>query len=318
MILSLLELNIRNLISQNQGDVGSEGVCGEEGHVLIRVEDGVVLCLFERSHELSLDLRLGLVEDHLSLDPCHGEVVLLLLNHLLEVDALDLQVGLSLDHLLPLLRHLLLHPHLLLLSRDEEVHLQLLDLLEVLLDSIRDLRFGDSDGKNLDAWRPRAKVLVEGLDEFLVELVEDVDVDLLQGVLGAELVDLVVQLVSDPELLIILSVVEHSVVDELLLQLVHHLDLVEVNQRSVGRSAGDAGDHVGLDAHLHLDEFLVHRNAEVESGLAERRLQHAQPLVDAHVTLLHLVETAEQGQHVGQHQCQNQRNNAHILSIWII
>lgn len=64
---SLLELDVGDLIAEDEGGVGGEGVGGEEGHVLVGEEDRVHLCLLEGSHELGLDLRLGLLKDHLSL-----------------------------------------------------------------------------------------------------------------------------------------------------------------------------------------------------------------------------------------------------------
>lgn len=63
----MLELDGRDLIAEDEGGVGGEGVGGEEGHVLVGEENGVHLCLLEGSHELGLDLGLGLLKNHLSL-----------------------------------------------------------------------------------------------------------------------------------------------------------------------------------------------------------------------------------------------------------
>ena len=46
---------------------------------------------------------------------------------------------------------------------------------------------------------------------MLVQLVEFFDVDLTKGVLGAELIDLVVNLVIDPRLVVVYRVVLHGI-----------------------------------------------------------------------------------------------------------
>lgn len=297
----ILELDVGDLIAQYKRGVCCQRISDQEGHVGVGEEYAVVLSLFEGSQELSLDLGLCLLEDHLSFDSCHLQVVLLLLDHLLQVDALHLQVGVGFDHLLPLFGQLLLHSHLFLLRSDEEVHLQLLYLFEVAADAVWNVWLGDSDGKDLDAWCPLGEVLVKRLDEFLVELVEYAYIDLLQGMLGAELIDLMMQLVGDPKLLVVLSIVEHCLVNCLLAQFVDHLHLVEVYQRAIGGAAGNVGDGVSLDADLHLDELFIEGNAEVETRLAESRLQYAQRLVDANITFFNLVEAAQHCDQVRAH-----------------
>lgn len=129
-------------------------------------------------------------------------------------------------------------------------------------------------------------------------MVEDVDIDLLQRVLRAKLVDLMMYLIRDPKSLVLLSVVQYRLIDVLLLEFVDDLDLVEVNQCAVGSSAGYACYDVSLDANLHFDELFIHGDSEVKTGLAERRLEHSEFLVDSHVALLDFVEAAEQGEAV--------------------
>ena len=89
---------------------------------------------------------------------------------------------------------------------------------------------------------------------------------------GAELIDFVVQFVSDPEALIVLSVVKYSLIDILFPKLVYYLHLIEVNQCSVRCATRNVLDHVSLDAHFHLDEVLIERNPEMEAGTAESGL----------------------------------------------
>lgn len=108
--------------------------------------------------------------------------------------------------------------------------------------------------------------------------------------LRTELIDLMMDLVGDPKPLVLLRVVEHSLIDVLFFEFVDHLYLVEVDQCAVGGAAGNAGDHIGLDAHLHLDELFIHGDSEVETGFAEGGLEDSESFVDAHVALLDFVE----------------------------
>ena len=213
---SLADLDVGNLVSHYESHVGCEGVGCQEGKVLWSVKDRIVLGLFYLRHELGIDCCLGLLEDHLSLYLCHLEIVLFLLYHLLELDYLDFQVGLCFDHLLSLLGVFLFNSHLLLLSSNEKIYLQLLHFLEVSFDSIRYLWLGDSDREDFYSWRPGLQVFIERRDECFVEFVEDVDVDLLERVFGAKLVDLVMKLVSNPELFVLFRVVEDCLIDMLL------------------------------------------------------------------------------------------------------
>lgn len=156
----MLKLDGGDFIAEDEGGVGGEGVGGEEGHVLVRVEDRVHLCLFEGSHELGLNLGLSLLEDHLSFNLGHLEVVLFLLNALPKVDLLDIVVGLSLDDLLFLLGELLLNLHLLLLRSNEVIDLQLLHLLKIPFDAFWNFRLGDPNRQYLNPWCPMLEILV--------------------------------------------------------------------------------------------------------------------------------------------------------------
>lgn len=270
---SLFKLDGGDFIAEDEVGVGGEGVSCEEGHVLVREEDRVHLGLLEGSHELGLDLGLGLLEDHLSFDLGHLEVVLFLLNALPEVDLLDIEVGLGLDDLLSLLGELLLNLHLLLLRSNEVIDLQLLHLLKIAFDAFWNVRLGDPNGQYLNPRRPMLEILVQILDEFLIELIEDVDINLLQRMLRTKLVDLMMDLVRYPKTLVLLSVVQHGLINVLFFEFVDHLYLVEVDQCAVGGAAGNAGHHIGLDAHLHLDEFFVNGDSEVETRFTEGGLQ---------------------------------------------
>ena len=116
-------MDVGDLISQDESDIGCQGVSCQEGEILVGEEDWVVLGLLEGGHEFGVDLGLSLLKDHFTLNFGNLEAILLGLDHFLEFDLLDLEVGLSLDDLLALAGELLLNLDLLLLSSDEEVDL---------------------------------------------------------------------------------------------------------------------------------------------------------------------------------------------------
>lgn len=120
--------------------------------------------------------------------------------------------------------------------------------------------------------------------------------------LAAELVDFVVDLVSDPDFLVLLGVVEHRAVDLLALQPVHHLDFVEGDQQSVGSAAGHAFHFVCLDHQVHADHFLHAWHSEVEARLDELALQHSPLLYQSYLSLADLVKPEQHGDCVCRHE----------------
>ena len=64
---------------------------------------------------------------------------------------------------------------------------------------------------------------------MLVELVKLINVDLMEGVLGAKLVDFVVDLVVDHDLIVADRVVLHGLPDQIFLNAIHHFNLVKLN-----------------------------------------------------------------------------------------
>ena len=83
-----------------------------------------------------------------------------------------------------------------------------------------------------------------------------------------ELVDFVVDFVSYPELFVVFGVVEDSLVDKLLFELIHNLDSVKVDESTIWSATGYVVDSVGLYADFHFDEFFDEGKFEVESGLS--------------------------------------------------
>lgn len=68
-------------------------------------------------------------------------------------------------------------------------------------------RLSDPNRQNLNSWCPDQEVLREGLDNMLIKLIEKIDIDLLQCMLTAKLVDLVMDFVGDPIPFVVFSVV---------------------------------------------------------------------------------------------------------------
>ena len=205
---------------------------------------------------------------------------------LLGVDGLDLRLAASVDerHLglalgvdlgLHALRLGLLGGDQLLLRRDQQARLLLLDQLVVALDALGDARLGDADRNHLDARVVLGAVGLQRLGERLVEPIELVDVDLLQRVRRAELVDLVVDLVKDPKLVVVHAVVLDGVEGVRAIEPIDHFDLVcvgamivyereretrslthsntartKVDHHSSRGTARNVGDRVGLERRL--------------------------------------------------------------------
>lgn len=74
--------------------------------------------------------------------------------------------------------------------------------------------------------------------------------------------------VVDPKLVVAARVILYGFVDIFFLQLVNHLDSVEVDECSSGGSAGYVLNHIGLDGHLNFLNSLLEGNHEVNSRIA--------------------------------------------------
>ena len=106
---------------------------------------------------------------------------------------------------------------------------------------------GDTDGEDLNAGGVAIAVLLQALHEAVVDRVEEIDVDFLQRVLRAELVQLVVDLgeravvsgdtqatshlVVDPRLVVVDGVVLHRVPGVLLPEAIHHLHFLRRGEK---------------------------------------------------------------------------------------
>jgi hypothetical protein len=86
--------------------------------------------------------------------------------------------------------------------------------------------------------------------------------------LGAELINLVMNLVSDPEFIILFGVIENSFICHLFSKFVDNFNRAKINQGSVGSSTRYVVDLVSLDTDLEFDELLNKGDAEMITRLS--------------------------------------------------
>lgn len=84
----------------------------------------------------------------------------------------------------------------------------------------------DADRYDLDARSPEPATFLERQGQILVQLVELVDVHFAQGVLRAELVDLVMDLLENPRAVVVDCVIPHGLQHVFLPETIHHFHLV--------------------------------------------------------------------------------------------
>jgi hypothetical protein len=121
----------------------------------------------------------------------------------------------------------LLLTYLLLLTCNLKLSFLCLNLLIVLHEMVWNNRFRHSDGNDFDPGSPFLKILLQGLLQLFVQVIELFNENFLQRVLGAELVDLVMDLVENPSLIVCYGVVFDCFPSHFFSQAVYHLDLVE-------------------------------------------------------------------------------------------
>lgn len=136
----------------------------------------------------------------------------------------------------------------------------------------------------------------------------------MQGGLGAELVDLVMNLVENPGLVIVDSVVLNSLVDKFLSQSVDYFNLVELDHDTALGSTRHVVDSVSLNGHLHR---LV-RSHEGHLGVPAR-LRYAgsdstSVKVHTDMTFLDLMETLLSEDQANYYTCseENEIGRAHV------
>ena len=113
--------------------------------------------------------------------------------------------------------------------------------------------------------------------------------------LGAELVDLVMDLVVDPDVIVVDGVVPDGVHNHRPIELINDLDSVKVDHDTTGGPAGDVRHRIGLQSHLNLLIGRQERVPDIVARLGGAREQLPSTEVDSDVALLDDVDPEENG-----------------------
>mmetsp|Transcript_645 Transcript_645/g.1082 ORF Transcript_645/g.1082 Transcript_645/m.1082 type:complete len:236 (-) Transcript_645:124-831(-) len=159
--------------------------------------------------------------------------LLVCLNHGL----LSLRIGLLLHQLLPLFGHL-------------ERSFLGLNLFVIVQDLPRYSRLGHAYGNNFETRSKDVDVALQCFRQDLIQSIKRVDVDFLQRVLTAKLVNFMMNFVIDPSSIIMDRVILHNGMCRMPMELINHLDSIERNDGTPAGSTGNLSDLVGLDCNL--------------------------------------------------------------------
>ena len=102
---------------------------------------------------------------------------------------------------------------------------------------------------NYTITNPDVARVLDCFSERFVQCIKKIDINLLQGVGAAELVDFMVDLVENPSLVVMDCVVLDRLVNQILTKAVDNLYFIEMNQNSSRCTAGNTSD--GICLHLH-------------------------------------------------------------------
>jgi hypothetical protein len=111
--------------------------------------------------------------------------------------------------------------------------------------------------------------------------------------LATELVNLMMDFIEDPSLIIIHSVVLNSVVHECLPQSIHYLNLVKVYYHTSTSSTRNVRNFVSLDCDLNVLIACEERQLKVIARLAYGVQESSSSEIDADMPFLNHVKTVE-------------------------
>jgi hypothetical protein len=137
------------------------------------------------------------------------------------------------------------------LCGDLELSLLGLDVLIILHEVLGNVGLGHSDGNDLNTRSPVVAVSLQFVLKLLIKVVELIDEDLLEGGLGAELVDFVMDLIKDPGLVVVDGVVLDCLIGVFFPESVDYFNLVESNEDSSLGTARHIVNLIGLYSHLN-------------------------------------------------------------------
>mmetsp|Transcript_2261 Transcript_2261/g.4537 ORF Transcript_2261/g.4537 Transcript_2261/m.4537 type:complete len:263 (-) Transcript_2261:114-902(-) len=214
--------------------------------------------------------------------------------------------------------------HLLPLDRDHKLGFLSLHLLIVAPNLLRDFGLCDANGDNFDTSVVLSAVSLQRLLNPVVDSVKLLNVNFLQCMLRAELIDLVMELGKDPDIVIVNTIVSYGIHHMVLRKSVDHLNLVEVEQHPTSCSARNVDDLIRLNRGLNLRHRCNERHLSVESCLGIALQESPSPIVDSHVPLLDLVDGQrhhqredgdEDGRSEGQQRNRHPRNLLCFVSL---
>ena len=123
------------------------------------------------------------------------------------------------------------------------------------------------------------------------------------------MIDLMMNFVGDPKLLIVFCVIEDSLIDKLLSKFVHNFNSVKIDKSAVGSTTWNIIDGICLNGDFHFDEFFDERQLEVETWLSELFLQDSKLFVDANIAFFDLMESNEHSGSVDGNSDNNEIHN---------
>ena len=208
----------------------------------------------------------------------------------MKVDSFNIKIGFHLDDLFLLFRQFFLNSDFLFLWWDKVINSKSLYLFEISSNSFWNIWLCNSYWKNLDSGRPIFEIFIKRFHQLFIKFVKDIDVNFLERMLGTELIDLMVDFVCDPKLIIWLGVIKYCFEHHIFPQLINNLNFVKIDQRSIRSSTRDIFYFIGLDGHFDLNEFLKKGDTEMISRFCELFLQHSESFIDSNISLSDLME----------------------------
>jgi hypothetical protein len=149
---------------------------------------------------------------------------------------------------------------------------------------------GDTNRDYFNARGPLVCIGLENFDKLLVEFIELIDEYFLECVLRAELIDLMMNLVIDPCLIIVYGVVLDGLVRQIFVQSIHHLYLVKVDEHSPGGTTWHIVYFISLHGDLHLFKGRDNGYFQVPPGCGSAVKQSTTSEIDGDMALVYLVQ----------------------------
>eukprot|EP01137_Pigoraptor_chileana_P002959 Opistho-2@42490 len=281
-------------LEEHGGNVGSKEDLGVVGDAHIPYEFEVLrgelelVALRQLLHRVELGIRKRLVVRHVRFvfNKSHALLALLLVDFHFVLNARDGRVFLSLNNGPLALSLGLFFDDFLVLLRNHQLCLLCLHELVVAADALGDLWLRDADSLHFDAGRPFVARFLQCIHKVLVNQVKVINVNLLEAVRRAKLVQLVVDPVENERFVILDGVILDSVVYMVFLELVDNFNPLKINHDTPGSTAWYVADLVSLQGHLNALVCCDKGQHKVDPWFADCRQQRASPVIHANMPFL--------------------------------